>query len=200
MRVNTRAMSPITLGGSTSQVGLRSYQVKRPALAYFVPCRPPLLVFFFFFWSRCGAWWCWDLSWSISLCLGLFLGRVILIVLQEAMETRFSYPYLSLFTISCSSASNFLFPSYILHPSLFLFLLLLLLSWLETRSLFSMVLLVGCMFSKRLVSHLFIVGPSSSTLTPFSSSSWTKGVTFFVGHFSSISLSNIQFIYDSDHE
>lgn len=63
-----------------------------------------------------------------------------------------------------------------------------------------MVLLVGCMFSERLVSHLFIVGPSSSTLTPFHPLPERKGSPFFVGHFSSISLSNIQFIYDSDHE
>lgn len=111
MRVNTCATSPITLGGSTSQVGSLCYQVKRTTLVNFtllvdLPfwCFGLLLCFFG------GAWWSWDLSWSISVCFVLFLGRVILTVLQETMETRFSSFYFSIFCL-------LFLPSFIL-PSL----------------------------------------------------------------------------------
>lgn len=106
------------------------------------------------------------------MCFVLFRGGVILTVLQEAMETRFSSSYFSIFCFCCyflslcsytaSSITSYFSP---FSPALLV-------------SLFSMVLLVGCMFSEGLVIHLFIVGPSSSTPTPSSSSFWTKGSPF----------------------
>lgn len=114
MRVNTRAMSPITLGGSTSQVGLRSYQVKRPALAYFVPCRPPLLVFLVFFFLV--SLWCVVMLGSFLenfSVFGVIFGQGDLNCPTRGHGNKILFMLcLSLFAISCSSASNFLFPSH----------------------------------------------------------------------------------------
>lgn len=104
----------------------------------------PFWCFGLFFWSPRGAWLSWDLFLEHLFCV--LFGQGIITVLQEAMETRFSSSFYYCFHFSSIT-------SYFSYPTVFLLFLL----FLSTSSLFSMVLLVGCMFSKGLVSHRLLL-------------------------------------------